>query len=200
VSGATPAEAPALRRDLLVAAGARTLVQFAGNLLSLYLLYYFESVSSAPAPATLAAEVGRVLTLAYLLPLPIALALGRLSDRIGRRTPILVGAAVLAALGLLGMALAGDRTPGAIGFCAYAVGSQVFVNLHAAFAMQLLPDPAHRGRDLGLFNLANTLPAVAGPCLAWLLAAPHDFAPLMLALAVLTLSGGLAMLMVRGRR
>ena len=49
--------------------------------------------------------------------------------------------------------------------------------------MQLLPNPHHRGRDLGLLNLANTLPSLLGPPLAWVFATPHDFVGVMLALA-----------------
>ena len=71
---------------------------------------------------------------------------------------------------------------------------------NAAFAMQLLPTPAHRGRDLGLLNLTNTLPALLGPLLAWMLATPRDFSAVLLVLAALTLAGGLAMLGVRSRR
>ena len=76
----------------------------------------------------------------------------------------------------------------------------MFLALHAAFAMQLLPTPAHRGRDLGLLNLTNTLPALLGPLLAWMLATPRDFSAVLLVLAALTLAGGLAMLGVRSRR
>jgi MFS family permease len=188
-----------LHRDIVIAWISRLLVQVAGNALSLYVLYYFESLG-AGAPADLPAPVGRLLTLAYILPLPIALAVGRISDQIGRRKPFLLAAAIVAALGLVGMALAEDWTAGAVGFCVYTTGSSVFVALHAAFAMQLLPDPQHRGRDLGFYNLTNTLPALLGPLLTWWLATPRYFDAVMLALAGLTLCGGLAMLAVRGRR
>jgi MFS family permease len=188
------------RRDLLAAWCARLLVQVAGNVLALYLLYYFESIAPGAGPIALAPHIGSLLTIAYIVPLPIAVLLGRLSDRSGRRKPFLLGAAATAAAGLVGMALATDWAAAAIAFCVYASGSAVFLALHAGFAMQLLPDPRHRGRDLGLLNLTNTLPALLGPLLTWLLAAPHDFDALMLALAALTLGGGLTILLVGGRR
>ncbi|MGY4397160.1 MFS family permease [Sphingomonas sp. UYAg733] len=194
------AEVAMLRRDIAIAWGARLLVQIAGSALSLYLLYYFESLWPGQPPLDLVPRVGHLLTIAYIVPLPIAVLFGRLSDRTGRRKPFLLAAAALAALGLLGMALAQDWTAGAIGFGVYATGSSIFLALHAAFAMQLLPDPQHRGRDLGLFNLTNTLPALLGPLLTWLLATPRDFDAVMLTLAGLTLCGGLAILAVRGRR
>ena len=98
------------------------------------------------------------------------------------------------------MAAADSWTAGAIGFACYTIGYSVFLPLQVAFSMQLLPDPRHRGRDLGLFNLTNTLPSLLGPLLTWWLASPRDFAAVMAMLAVLVLCAGLAMLGVRGRR
>ncbi len=200
IAAAAPGAAAPPRRDFLVAWGARLLVQVAGNVLSLYLLYFFESVVPGFAPDKLAPRIGHLLTIAYALPLPVALLVGRLSDRSGRRKPFLLGAAMVATVGLLMMASAPDWIAAAAGFILYTIGSAVYLALHSGFAMQLLPDPAHRGRDLGLLNLANTLPALAGPALTWWLATPRDFGAVMLALAALTACGGVAILGVRGRR
>ena len=189
-----PASAP---RELFVASIARLLVQVAGSALSLYLLYYFQSISGPVAPALLAARVGTLLTISYILPLPVAVLAGRLSDRAAHRTPFLFGAAALAVAGLLTMAIGAHPAAGAIGFVLYSIAAAVFLALHAALAVRLLPDPRHRGRDLGLINLANTLPALLGPLLTWTLATPHDFTALLLVLAALTLAGGLAILPLR---
>ena len=188
------------RRDLALAWIARLMMQIAGSVLSLYMLYYFQSVATAPDDPALPVRVGHLLMIAFAIPLPIALILGRVSDRTARRKPFLFAAALLAAGGLVLMATAGHWIASAVGFCLHAIGSSVFLALHAAFATQLLPDPAHRGRDLGLLNLTNTLPALVGPALAWLLAAPDDFTVLMLVLAALTSASGLVILAVSGRR
>ncbi|MDD1450103.1 hypothetical protein NHF48_002620 [Sphingomonas sp. H160509] len=63
----------------------------------------------------------------------------------------------------------------------------------------MLPNPLHRGRDLGLLNLTNTLPGLLGPTLTWALATPTDFDSVMLVLAALTLCGGGIILAARGR-
>jgi len=186
-------------RDLVIAGVARLLVQVAGNVTALYLLYYFESVAPDTNLGSLGTSIGHLLTLAYLVPLPIAVLIGRWSDASGRRKPFLFGAALVAGAGLVGMAFAGGWTAGALAFGIYATGSAVFLALHAGFAMQLLPDPRHRGRDLGLINLTNTLPALLGPALTWWLATPRDFSALMLSLAALTLAGGALLLGARGR-
>lgn len=188
------------RRDLAAAWCARLLFQIAGCVLQLYLLYYFESIVPDGPRDELAARVGNLLTISFIAPLPIALLFGRLSDRLDRRKPFLIAAAIVTALGLAGMATAHSWIAGALGFACYTIGYGVFLPLQVAFSMQLLPDPRHRGRDLGLFNLTNTLPSLLGPLLTWWLASPRDFAVVMTILAVLVLCGGLAILGIRGRR
>ncbi|MEH3122173.1 MAG: MFS transporter [Sphingomonas phyllosphaerae] len=191
--------APAHR--LWVASLSRLLVQLAGGALSLYLLYYFQSIVGAVPPATLAARVGTLLTISYILPLPVAVFAGRLSDQAARRTPFLFGAAIAATLGLLAMATLTHPIGAAIGFLVYSVAAAVFLALHQAFAVRLLPDPRHRGRDLGIINLSNTVPSLLGPLLTWALATPGDFTPLLLVLAALTLAGGVLILPLRrGKR
>lgn len=197
-----PAAAPpqVLRHDLVVAWGARLLVQIAGAIMAVYLLYYFESISPETPPHAVAAMVAPVLLVANLLPLAVAVPLGRWSDRIGRGKPVLLAAAGVAALGLIGMALAQNWTQGAVAFTIHSAGWSVFLALHAGFAMQLLPDPRRRGRDLGLLNLTNTLPKLLGPALTWWLATPTSFDAALLTAAALTGLGGLTILGVRGRR
>ncbi|MEH3102330.1 MAG: MFS transporter [Sphingomonas phyllosphaerae] len=194
----SPSVAPAHR--LWVASLARLLVQLAGGALSLYLLYYFQSIAGSVPPATLATRVGTLLTISYILPLPVAVLAGRLSDQAARRTPFLVGAAVVATIGLLAMAVVAHPVAGAIGFVTYSVAAAVFLALHQAFAVRLLPDPHHRGRDLGLINLSNTVPSLLGPLLTWALATPGDFTLLLLVLAGLTLAGGVLIVPLRRRR
>ena len=196
-----PRAVVALRRgDLVVAWVARLLTQISGVVLQLYLLYYFESISPVADRTKLAGWVGPLLMLSYFIALPVAVLAGRLSDRLDQRKPFLIGAAMLSALGLIGMASAHSWTQGAIAFSLSAVGTGVLMPLQIGFSMQLLPDPRHRGRDQGLLNLTNTLPSLLGPLLTWLLATPRDFHVLMLALAALSLCGGFAILGVRGRR
>lgn len=195
-----PEEAPLLGRDLAVAWTSRLLVQVAGNVLWLYLVYYFASIDPHTPTSKSVGPLGQLMTIAYLIPVPVAVLAGRWSDRVARRKPFLIAFALLAALGLTGLAFARDWNMAAAAFTLYALGSAAFLSLHSGFAMQLLPDPQHRGRDLGLINLTNTLPALIGPVLTWALATPHDFRAVMLVLAGLTLLGGLLVPAIRHRR
>ena len=195
-----PAPSRPPRQDFFIAGMARLCIQVAAVVTQVYLLYHFETIVPAADYADLPHWVGQVFTLAFVLPLPIALVLGRLADRMERRRYILAMAALIAALGLLAMAAADSRQAAAAAFILYTAGSSVFVALHAGLSFQLLPDPRHRGRDLGLFNLTNTLPTIIGAGLTWTFATPHDFDAVLVVLALVTMAGGLAILGVKAWR
>jgi MFS family permease len=197
-TASTDTEGALSRRDLFIAGAARLFMQITSAVTLAYLLYYFESIVADQRH--LPANVGTLMAVGFILSLPVAVVLGRLSDGVARRKPFLLVAALVSAAGLTGMAFATGWWSGAAAFCVYAIGSAVFAGLHAAFAMQLLPQPNRRGRDLGLLNLTNTLPSLLGPPLTWLLATPHDFTVVMLLLAAFSLCGGACILLVGSRR
>lgn len=200
---AVSVEAPraaAASSDLVIASLSRLLVQIAGNVLFAYLFFFMEQFAPPSAHGDVLPRVGALIFFANVVPLPIAVVLGRWSDRIGLRKPFLIGAIVLDAVGLAMMACASDWRLAAFGFCLYSIGWIVFLTLQLGFVMQLLPNPRRRGRDLGLINLANTAPVLIGPALAWWLATPRDFSTLFLTLAVVSLVGGLGMLGVPERK
>ncbi|MFA6124763.1 MAG: MFS transporter [Sphingomonas sp.] len=186
--------------DLVIAWISRLMVQIPGNVLSAYLLFFMEQFVVPSARGSMTAQVGGLIFLANIVPLPLAIGLGRWSDGFGRRKPFLVMAVVLDATGLAVMACATNWAAAATGFFLYSIGWSVFLTLQIGFVMQLLPNPQRRGRDLGLINLSNTVPVLIGPALAWWLATPHSFGTLFLTLAALSLIGGLAMLGVTGRK
>jgi hypothetical protein len=49
----------------------------------------------------------------------------------------------------------------------------------------VLPSPQHRGRDLGLFNLTNTVPSLIMPWLTVILVPTRGFSGLFAILAIL---------------
>lgn len=203
-SGASPPAVPAADGDVRTpprVAGAdfallwfaRLLVQIAGSLLFVFLLFYFEAdphILSQPGVARLSA-------VALLLAFPIAMLLGRWSDRLGFRKPFLVAAAGASAAGLILMASRPELGWAAAGYGLFGCGSAVFLALHSTYAMQLLPSPERRGRDLGVLNLANTLPSVVAPLLAISLLPGRGFGPLLMLLAGLIALAGVCVLLVR---
>ena len=182
---------------------ARMLVQIAGNGLSTYGLFYFLAVLGQKIPdkhhAEAASEgVATIFAGVTIVALALTIAAGRLSDLRMRRKPFLAIAALMMAAGLAIMAAAPNWVVATLGFGAATSGMSVFLALQSALAMQLLPSPQHRGRDLGILNLTNTLPAMVAPSLALALTPDKvGYAPWLLVLAVGVLAGGAAAMTVR---
>lgn len=185
------------RRDLSLMWIARLLIQIAGSVLFCFLLYYFQSLpGSTVSPATVAHVGGATLAAA----IPLALILGRASDRIGVRRPFLIGTALAMAAGLAVMSVI---PPLGIAIAAYALfgcACAIFLALHSVYAMQMLPSPDHRGRDLGVFNLTNTLPSIVSPLLAIALVPAGGFGALMGTLAIFAALAALLIALVRDER
>lgn len=178
-----------LRRDALVRVWiARLLVQIAGSILFAYLLFYFQTVDRTGlglSPPELSRRVAWLAGSVTVLLVPLAIAAGRLSDAVRSRKPFLVGSAAMITVGLALMALLPQWAPAATGYVLFACGVALFLAVQGAYAMQLLMNPRHRGRDMGILNLTNTLPALVAPSLAWLMADKGDFTALLLLLAAL---------------
>lgn len=187
-------------RNLTLVWMARLLVQVAGAILFCFSLFYFQTVrDAAREPRVLAAAVAWLSGAAAVVTVPLAVVLGRWSDMAGTRKPFLAAMAGLVTVGLLIMALLPDWAPASVGFIMFACGSAVFLSLQSTYAMQLLPSGEHRGRDLGVLNLTNTIPSMVAAVLAYAVARVGDFGPLLLLLAVFTAAGGGLMLLVRDR-
>lgn len=189
-------------RDLAAVWCARLLVQIAGAILFAYLLYYFEGVEIKGAlikGERMAMRVAWLSGVVAVVTAPLSILLGRWSDVVRARKPFLQTAAVAAAAGLLLMALFPNWSMAAWGYGLFATSSAVFLALQSTYAMQLLPSPEHRGRDLGVLNLTNTLPSIMGPGLAYATLAAGGFRPLMLILAGLTVLAAVLIGLVRER-
>ncbi|MBI2262959.1 MAG: MFS transporter [Caulobacterales bacterium] len=189
-------------RDLAAIWGARLLVQIAGAILFAYLLYYFETVEVGGrmlGTDRMAVRVAWLCGLAAAVTVPLSILLGRLSDVVNARKPFLQGTAMAAATGLVLMALFPDWAVAAWGYGLFAASSAIFLALQSTYAMQLLPSPDHRGRDLGVLNLTNTLPSILGPGLAYVALEAGGFRPLLLLLAGLAVLAALLMSLVRER-
>ncbi|WP_068088466.1 MFS transporter [Novosphingobium rosa] len=172
---------------------ARFLPQTAMNVLSYYLIYYFEDVTHGmPAPA-LVQQVSLLSAIATTLSVPLAVVAGHWARRQSRRRLLAQIAVLAAAAGLLAMRLADGWQGAALGYGLFAVGTHVFLAMHAALLVQALPSPRHRGRDMGLQNLSNTVPSLVGPALAVSLASGGHFALLLGVLAPMVVLSALSL-------
>nr|AGU11728.1 Major Facilitator Superfamily [uncultured organism] len=182
------------RHDLVLLWVARLLVQVAAIVLFAFLFFYFRALPDAPSQHWIA----QLIALALVLGFPLALLVGRISDRLGPRRPFLVGAGVAMAAGLAIMAVAPGREQATAGYILFGCGMSIFLPLQATFAMQLLPRRHRHGLDLGILNLANTLPAIGATLLTAGLVPTYGYPALLWTLSAAVTLAGACVLLVRG--
>lgn len=180
---AQTAEAPRPRYTVRRMWAARFLVQVAEGGMFAFLLYWLRSL----APGFPEHAAANIFSAVLISAVPISLLLGRWSDRHGRPILPLGAAALLCAAGMIMMAAAGTLAWAIAGYVVFAIAAAIFLSLHASQTLRVLPAPQHRGRDLGFFNLTNTLPAMVMPWLTVLLVPTLGFSALFVLFAVLAL-------------
>jgi MFS family permease len=169
---------------------SRLALQIAEAALFAYLYFWFRSID----PAMNDNRTASVFSAILIISAPLALIAGRWADRRGRPLLPLVMCATVSAVGLLCMGLA-PNLPLAIGaYVVFGFASSVFLALHSAQTLRVLPRPERRGRDLGIFNLTNTLPSIIMPWIILALVPHFGFPSLFMVLALLALGSGLILL------
>lgn len=163
---------------------SRLFVQIAEAALFAFLFVWLREID----PDITDNNVATIFTAVLLASVPVAIAGGRWSDRVGRPMAPLVAAVAVAALGLLVMAGSGGVTAGIIGYCIFGVAAAVFLALHTSQTLRVLPKPSRRGRDLGVFNLTNTIPSLIMPGLTLALIPIFGFRVLFVVLAMLVIT------------
>lgn len=172
---------------------ARLLVQISEATLFAYLYYWLRSLDPSFNDASTAWVFGGALVVAA----PLTLAVGAWADRHGRALLPLRAGAIVAALALLVMGSTTAPVVAIAGYAVFSLACSVFLALHSAQTLRVLPRSDRRGRDLGLFNLTNTLPSLIMPGLALALVPGLGFQALFVLLALLAI--GAALLLIRAR-
>ncbi len=183
---------------------SRILVNF-GNAFGTTLLLYFlqDGLGEESLAAGEAAENGLLtLTLIYMVFVVAAsLGLGWLSDKLGLRKIFVFLAAILQTIAALMLAFAPTFGNAQIAAGLLGLGYGCFLSVDQALATQVLPYAAARGKDLGIMNIATTVPQAVAPLLgAFVVAYFVGFQGLFLLAAVAALVGGLAVIPVRSVR
>ena len=160
---------------------ARLFVQIAEASLFAFLLLWFRSVE----PRFGENDVANIFTIVLSVAVFFAIVAGRWSDR--RSKPILPLAvcALAGAGGLAIMAVAVTLPIALLGYFVFGTASSIFLALHSSQTLRVLPSAQRRGRDLGIFNLTNTVPSLVMPWLTLALVPVYGFDALFLLLAAL---------------
>ncbi|MFQ4148172.1 MFS transporter [Arthrobacter sp. LAPM80] len=166
-----------------------------GTSLLLYFLMYGLKVPDAEGSLIL-------LTLVYMVFVIVAsLWLGRLSDKLGRRRVFVFGSSVLQAAAALILAFIPTVEAATVGAALLGLGYGCFLSVDQALATEVLPDQLSRGKDLGIMNIALTVPQAFAPMLgALLVSAVGGFTLLFLVSGLTALAGAWAVGQVKGVR
>lgn len=188
---------PRLHPDLAWAWLMRFLFNFVVAVGLLYMLYYLGDVVGRTNPA---ADVLTLTALNVAVLVLVMIPVGIWSDRLGLRKPFVIAAALLLMAGMVVLAAA----PGWI-FILFAAavlgaGFGIYTAVDVAIITQVLPEATDRGRDLGVLNIANSLPQVTGPAIASGVVGAAGYSALYGLMVVVALGGALAALQIRGVR
>jgi MFS family permease len=152
-------------QDFRLAFFSRLLVQVSISLNVLYLLFYLQDVADLPDASFAAPEsaFGWLLAAGTIGGLVVGFVGGLLSDRTRRRRVLVMSGGLLMALGA-GLMVAQPGWPGPlVAQIVFGIGLGLYSTVDIALVAEVLPERASAGRDLGVMNLAITLPQVAAP-------------------------------------
>jgi MFS family permease len=94
---------------------------------------------------------------------PLMMLAALLSDRLRRRKVFVSAGALWVIAGLFGLVASPGWALVLIASTAMGVGFQVFYSVGMAMMTQILPSAASRGKDLGVLNIASTVPQIVLP-------------------------------------
>ena len=154
---------PRLHPDFAWAWLTRFLMNLGFSIGLVYLLFYLDDAVHHENPEAGVFLLSAVNSLALLV---TVVAGGWLSDRLDRRRIFVTVAGVVMAAGTLSLAGFHSWTAAIIGVAVLGLGMGVFTSVDLALMIDVLPEAIDRGKDLGVVNIANSLPQVLAPVVA----------------------------------
>jgi MFS family permease len=179
----------------------RLLVNIGNHMVTLYLLFFLADAVRLKETTGLEPAFGvLVLTGLYAVFLIITSVLGgRLSDRMGKRKPLVIASSAIIALASLILAFAPTWIGAIVGASVLGIGFGAYLAVDTALITQVLPHAVDRGKDLGVINIANSLPQVIAPVLAWpFIALWGGYVSLYVAAAAIGLLGAVFVVKIKG--
>ncbi|MGP4091877.1 MFS transporter [Streptomyces sp. KR55] len=192
---------PRRHRDFALAWLTRFLVQLGNATGTLYLLYFLRDKIRYEErfPGREAEEGLLILVTLYTVGIVLTAFVGAvISDRLGRRKALVTAAGVVIALGAALLAIQPTWPTALVSASLFGLGYGVYVSVDQALITQVLPHAGDRGKDLGVINIANSLPHVLAPAVATVLVTSLGGYPALFAVtAGLTLLGAVVVQRIR---
>jgi MFS family permease len=179
----------------------RLLVNVGNHMVTLYLLFFLTDAVHLQQTQGMAPEFGvLILTGLYAVMVIITSVLGgRLSDRMGKRKPLVIVSSVIIAVASLILAFAPNWPGALLGASVLGIGFGCYLAVDFALITQVLPTALSRGKDLGVLNIANSLPQVIAPLIAFpFVTMWGGYVSLYVAAAVIGLLGAVFVVKIKG--
>jgi MFS family permease len=124
---------------------------------------------------------------------------GAISDRMGKRKPLVIASSVVISIAALILAFEPTWAGAIAGAVVLGVGFGAYLAVDFALITQVLPAALDRGRDLGVINVANSLPQVIAPAIASVFVVFWGgYVSLYVAAAVVGLLGAVFVVKIKG--
>jgi len=182
---------------------SRFLVTFASFMFTTYrLLYMQDQIGLSAADAVGAVAFGVLLyTIALFVSLTFS---GWLSDKLRRRKVFVAGSTLLFAVGLIILAHAETVSTFYVAEVVLGFAFGIYAAVDTALTIDVLPDPERPGKDLGVINIANSLPQSLAPAFGLLLlgigagtGAGDNYTALLWGAGIISLVGAVVVLPIK---
>jgi MFS family permease len=189
---------PRRHPDFAWTVASRVLINLGNAIATTMLLYFFTFALGVPDPTGFLVFT----TVIYMVVTIVAsIALGKLSDVLGRRRVFVLASGVAQALAALLLAVAPAESTSIVGAVLLGLGQGCFFAVDQALATQVLPSAETRGKDVGIMNIAMAGPQAFGPLLgAGAVVLFGGFPGLFIASGVTGLLGAAVVMRVRSVR
>jgi MFS family permease len=173
----------------------RFLLNLGNGLGTLYLFYYLQDAVQYGDPDTGVLVLTAIYSLCVVL---TAVTSGSWSDRLARRKVFVTSSGVVMAVAAGVLALWPTWTGAIVGAVILGAGFGVYLSVDFALLTEVLPSARDRAKDLGVINIANSLPQVIAPAIAAPVVKVLGGYPVLYGLAAaVTLLGAVLVRMVR---
>jgi MFS family permease len=187
---------PPRDRDFLLAFAGRFGVILGLTVIVFYQLYIFTDFLHIDTAAA-ASRIALGTTLLVLAAVVAAVIGGLVSDRLGRRKPLVMLASLLIAVAAVPMVVAPNVTALMALYVVAGLGWGLYLSVDQALMVEVLPTSGAEAKELGTLSIANSAPSVIAPVIAAVVVTAFGFHALFLFTIVVALLGGACIAMIR---